>query len=82
MTFLEEIPMWADNAPNPGSDEARTLGCKCPILDNNHGLRAPWPPDNWWTAMGCPVHHVVTVTVEYAGGFDEDQGWQERGSDD
>ena len=21
--------------PNPGSDEARKLGCRCPVLDNN-----------------------------------------------
>jgi len=23
--------------PNPGSDEAIKLGCKCPVLDNEHG---------------------------------------------
>lgn len=23
--------------PNPGSDEARKLGCQCPVLDNAHG---------------------------------------------
>ena len=23
--------------PNPGSDEALTVGCKCPVLDNAHG---------------------------------------------
>lgn len=42
--------------PNPGSDEARALGCRCPILDNNHGRWAPRPPDGWWVVEGCPVH--------------------------
>ena len=42
--------------PNPGSDEAIKLGCKCPVMDNNHGKRAPYPPDGWWILPGCPVH--------------------------
>jgi hypothetical protein len=42
--------------PKPGSDEARTQGCKCPVLDNNHGKLAPWPPDGWWITEGCPLH--------------------------
>lgn len=31
--------------PNPGSDEARAAGCKCAVLDNNHGKFPPYPPD-------------------------------------
>jgi hypothetical protein len=23
--------------PNPGSEEAIALGCRCPVLDNGHG---------------------------------------------
>lgn len=42
--------------PNPGSDEARALGCRCAVLDNNHGLSAPWPPDGWWISGDCPLH--------------------------
>lgn len=45
-----------ERKPNPGSDEAIDLGCTCPVLDNNHGRRAPWPPDGWWQKPGCPVH--------------------------
>lgn len=41
--------------PNPGSDEARTLGCHCPVLDNNHGRRPP-SPWGYWVNEGCPVH--------------------------
>jgi hypothetical protein len=44
--------------PNPGSDEAREQGCKCPVLDNNHGKFAPWPPDGWWMNESCPVHRA------------------------
>lgn len=43
--------------PNPGSDEAGALGCLCPVMDNNHGKRAPYPPGGWWITAGCPVHH-------------------------
>jgi hypothetical protein len=46
---------WEGN-PNPGSDEARKLGCSCAVLDNNHGKWAPYPPDGWWITEGCKVH--------------------------
>ena len=42
--------------PNPGSDEARKLGCRCPVLDNNHGRTPPWPPDGWWIDEKCLIH--------------------------
>lgn len=42
--------------PNPGSGEARILGCRCPVLDNHHGKFAPWPPDGWYIVEDCPVH--------------------------
>ena len=40
---------------NPGSDEARRQGCKCPILDNNHGKHLPWT-GGWWMNPECPYH--------------------------
>jgi hypothetical protein len=43
-------------SPNPGSDGAKALGCICPVMDNNHGKRAPWPPDGWYMREDCPVH--------------------------
>ena len=54
---------WADGAANPGSDEALDKGCLCPVLDNNHGRRAPWPPDNWYQVIGCPQHDVNEVSA-------------------
>lgn len=41
--------------PNPGSDEALALGCRCAVLDNNHGKWPPRPP-HWFVTLGCPVH--------------------------
>ena len=42
--------------PNPGSDEAQAMGCRCAVFDNNHGRSAPWPPDGWWINATCPIH--------------------------
>jgi hypothetical protein len=42
--------------PNPGSWEAIKAGCICAVMDNNHGRRAPYPPDGWWVTSGCPLH--------------------------
>lgn len=47
-----------DPKPNPGSDEARALGCTCPIMDNNRGKWKPWPGD-WWINEGCPLHWPI-----------------------
>lgn len=46
--------------PNPGSDEAVMLGCKCPVLDNNHGKHPPWPGQGYWINGDCPVHNKLT----------------------
>jgi hypothetical protein len=46
--------------PNPGSDEAISAGCTCPVMDNNRGTRAPYPPDGWWMVEGCPVHRPAS----------------------
>lgn len=48
-----------DDVPTPGSDKAIAAGCHCPILDNNHGKFAPWPPDGWYITQGCPIHPWV-----------------------
>jgi len=45
---------------NPGSYEATAAGCRCPILDNNHGMWKPWPGD-WWVNGDCPLHGVVSA---------------------
>lgn len=37
--------------PNPGSSEAKDLGCLCPRMDNSHGQ-----PGVFVIVDGCPVH--------------------------
>ena len=46
----------SESTPNPGSKEARALGCRCPVMDNNSGKWAPRPPDGWWISMACELH--------------------------
>jgi hypothetical protein len=41
--------------PNPGSDAALKLGCKCPVLDNGHG-RGDGP---FWISSDCKMHHAA-----------------------
>ncbi len=44
---------------NPGSREALDRGCKCPVLDNNHGAGIGKDPDGetmFWINDECPLH--------------------------
>jgi hypothetical protein len=41
--------------PNPGSDDAISLGCTCPVLDNSHG-KGWMGGGEFWITEGCPVH--------------------------
>jgi hypothetical protein len=47
------------NKPNPGSVEARALGCSCPLIDNGYSKGA-YANENgdpaWWIAHECPLH--------------------------
>lgn len=52
-----------DDVPNPGSPEARALGCTCPVLDNDRGrgsgrLDANGEPV-FWITEGCPLHSAT-----------------------
>jgi hypothetical protein len=40
--------------PNPGSDEAIALGCKCPVIDNGHGKGRG--DGLFWFNGDCPIH--------------------------
>lgn len=46
-------------SPNPGSDKALALGCKCPVLDNAHG-RGAWMSHgkyaSFWVNQDCKIH--------------------------
>jgi len=46
------------NKPNPGSKEARDLGCTCPVLDNNFGEGTPDGHGglDFDVNAACPLH--------------------------
>ena len=46
--------------PNPGSDEAIKLGCKCPVLDNAHGNGCGLIDNGkplFWINSNCHLHN-------------------------
>lgn len=53
--------------PNPGSDEAVAQGCACPVLDNNHGVFAPFgdgEDEEWFLSSECPIHGGADAAME------------------
>ena len=48
--------------PNPGSQEAGEMGCKCPVLANRRGTAPPFPPcgdlpeGGWYIRVDCTIH--------------------------
>lgn len=50
---MSVVPM-PEGIPNPGSVEALALGCRCPVMDNNHGKWPHWR--GWLINPACPVH--------------------------
>jgi len=49
-------PQDQDEVPNPGSDEALALGCKCAVLDNAHGRGYMGRPGLFVMTASCPLH--------------------------
>ena len=51
-------------APRPGSDAARRLSCRCPVIDNNHGRGAYVDDDGepiYWITDSCPLHGAASA---------------------
>ena len=44
---------------NPGSKEAQDHGCKCPVLDNNHGAGWDYSGEVFVISELCPLHNSV-----------------------
>ncbi len=43
--------------PNPGSDDARSQGCTCPVMDNCRGAGIPTSTGVcFYYASDCPMH--------------------------
>jgi hypothetical protein len=50
-----------EKQPNPGSDEAIKAGCKCPVIDNEHGKGVYWDEKGgalFWINAECPLHGI------------------------
>ena len=61
--------------PNPGSDEALAMNCKCPILDNGHG-RGYMGTDNFVINMDCPLHTLEVEELQEMMGISNPQAVQ------
>lgn len=42
--------------PNPGSDAALDLGCRCPVMDNAQGRGNPMYGGDFVISGDCPLH--------------------------
>lgn len=42
--------------PDPGSNEALSLGCTCPVIDNGYGRGYLGQPGVFVFNCGCPIH--------------------------
>ena len=42
--------------PNPGSDDAISNGCRCPVIDNARGRGYMGQPDFFVLSADCPMH--------------------------
>ena len=54
---------------NPGSSHAVQRGCRCPVLDNAHGLGARGTRGAdaiFWVSSDCPMHQRMTGNEEEA----------------
>jgi len=58
--------MSENTKPNPGSAEAITQGCKCPVLDNGYGKGCGQEIGGrpaFWINAECPVHSWKDVAL-------------------
>lgn len=42
--------------PNPGTEAALKIGCRCPVLDNEHGQGYMGINNVFVVSADCPVH--------------------------
>ena len=69
--------------PSPGSEEARTAGCRCPVMDNGHGrgymggMRDESGELVFAISGDCAMHWPGTKSArELAGSQDSGSGGQ------
>lgn len=52
-----QIPKIA-TPPNPGSDAALHMGCRCPVMDNSYGQGYYRNPKVFVVNAACAVHNL------------------------
>lgn len=53
--------------PAPGSAEAIARGCRCPVIDNHHGIGRPTLNGRVYVIVaGCPLHAAGSPVGEPA----------------
>ena len=53
----------ASAVPNPGSQEAISRGCTCPVIDNHYGRGYYGQPGVFVYVEGCPLHSPKPPTA-------------------
>lgn len=50
------------DTPNPGSDAALNLGCRCPVMDNGYGRGSLYGKDVFVMYGHCPLHGGTAIS--------------------
>lgn len=70
---------------NPGSDAARRLGCRCPVIDNNYGEGAVIDGQvdftQFYISPDCPIHADSRTVVSGVEGDRESIGAENEPGD-
>lgn len=61
------------NIPNPGSDKALDMGCRCPVLDNSYGRGYYGQPGRFVINASCPVHGQKPKAAKYSSIYPEEE---------
>lgn len=57
----------SETKPNPGSDEAISAGCTCPVIDNAHGKGFRGRSGEFVMFDDCPIHGSAAEAAEGGG---------------
>ena len=64
--WIQEGEVMDSKSPNPGSREALSKGCRCPVMDNGHG--AGWMGRGsegiFVISADCPIHSSAASNEE------------------
>ena len=59
--------------PNPGSEEAISQGCKCPVLDNGRGRGYMGQPGTFVYSSACPIHWTQEIQKQVDEAYPDDR---------